>query len=45
VLRPVDHAIAPGVYPDMREPGWEYDDWPPIRDKVTVDIPVGATPI
>ena len=33
-LRPVDYAIAPGVYPDMREHGWERDDWPEILDKV-----------
>ena len=30
VLRPVDSRIASGVYPDMTEHGWEYDDWPTI---------------
>ena len=34
VLRPVDHRIAYGVYPDMREQGWEEDDWPDIYVKV-----------
>ena len=34
LLRPVDYTIAPGVYPDMREHGWECDDWPGILDKV-----------
>ena len=34
LLRPVDYTIAPGVYPDMREHGWERDDWPGILDKV-----------
>ena len=26
----IDHDIATGVYPDMREHGWEADDWPEI---------------
>jgi hypothetical protein len=30
VLRPVDHNIAYGVYPDMTEQGWEKDEWPDI---------------
>ena len=34
ILRPVDFTIASGVYPDMREHGWEQDDWPGILDKV-----------
>ncbi len=34
VLRPVDHEIAYGVWPDMKEHGWERDDWPEILDKV-----------
>jgi multimeric flavodoxin WrbA len=46
VLRPVDHDIAPGVYPDMREHGWERDDWPSIYEKVkAADILVVTTPI
>ncbi|MGN6162071.1 MAG: flavodoxin family protein [Marmoricola sp.] len=27
VLRAIDHPIATGVYPDMREHGWEQDAW------------------
>ncbi|NIV43157.1 MAG: flavodoxin family protein [Candidatus Dadabacteria bacterium] len=34
VLRPVDHNLAFGVYPDMTEKGWEVDDWPQIYEKV-----------
>ena len=34
VLRPVDFEIAYGVYPDMREQGWEKDDWPDVLSKV-----------
>ncbi len=34
VLRPVDHNIAFGVWPDMREHGWEQDAWPEILEKV-----------
>ena len=34
VLRPVDHDLAYGVWPDMREHGWETDEWPAIYEKV-----------
>jgi multimeric flavodoxin WrbA len=34
VLRPVDFDLAFGVWPDMREHGWETDDWPTILEKV-----------
>jgi len=34
VLRPLDFDIAPGVYPDMTEHGWERDDWPQLYRKV-----------
>ncbi|MDP9378355.1 MAG: NAD(P)H-dependent oxidoreductase [Actinomycetota bacterium] len=45
-IRAVDHEIAPGVYPDMTEYGWERDDWPAIYDKVmAADILVLMTPI
>ena len=27
-IRFIDHAVATGVYPDMREHGWERDAWP-----------------
>jgi multimeric flavodoxin WrbA len=46
VLRPVDWRIATGMYPDMREHGWENDDWPELYAKVMgVDILVLTTPI
>jgi multimeric flavodoxin WrbA len=45
-LRPVDHVIAPGVYPDMTERGWPRDDWPAIYEKVkAADILVVGSPI
>lgn len=34
VIRPIDHDIATGVYPDMREQGWETDAWPELYKKV-----------
>jgi len=46
VVRAVDHDIATGVWPDMREHGWETDDWPGIFEKVlAADILVLAGPI
>ena len=36
VLRAVDYDIAYGVWPDMREHGWETDQWPQIYEKVKV---------
>ncbi|MFH5833286.1 flavodoxin family protein [Halalkalibaculum sp. DA3122] len=46
VLRPVDYDIAPGVYPDMREHGFETDDWPAIQQKVMdANILVIGSPI
>lgn len=46
VLRPVDHKLAYGVYPDMTEHGWEEDDWPDIYGKVqAADILVLGSPI
>ncbi|MCO1336812.1 NAD(P)H-dependent oxidoreductase [Microbulbifer sp. OS29] len=46
VLRPVDHNIAFGVYPDMTEHGWESDEWPLIYKQVEeADILVITTPI
>ena len=45
-IRAVDHKIAPGVYPDMTEHGWDTDDWPAIGKKVmAADILVIGTPI
>ena len=34
VIRTVDHDIASGVYPDMREHGWETDEWPELYPAV-----------
>lgn len=34
VLRPVDRRLAFGVWPDMKEHGWEVDEWPEILEKV-----------
>ena len=46
VLRPVDSALAVGVYPDMSEHGWERDDWPQIYEKVkSANILVITSPI
>ncbi len=46
LLRPVDFAIANGVYPDMTEHGWPEDEWPRLFGKVeAADILVVTTPI
>ncbi|MFA0813654.1 flavodoxin family protein [Microbulbifer epialgicus] len=46
VLRPVDHDIAFGVYPDMTKHGWENDDWPQIfKQVIEANILVLTTPI
>lgn len=46
VIRTVDHDIATGVYPDMREHGWQTDEWPELYQKVqAADIIVLAGPI
>jgi multimeric flavodoxin WrbA len=46
IIRPIDHDIATGVYPDMREHGWKTDEWPEIYKKVAAaDILVIAGPI
>jgi multimeric flavodoxin WrbA len=46
VIRTIDRDIATGVYPDMREKGWETDDWPELYKKVQeADILVLAGPI
>jgi len=45
-FRAVDHAIATGVYPDMREHGWDTDAWPELFGRVlAADILVIAGPI
>lgn len=46
IIRPIDHDIATGVYPDMREHGWKTDEWPELYKKVmAADILVLAGPI
>ncbi len=46
-IRTVDHVIPPGVQPDMREHGWERDDFPDLYHRLVepADIVVVATPI
>jgi len=45
-LRAVDHEIAPGVWPDMTEHGWDADEWPALQERVVeAHILVLATPI
>ncbi len=46
VLRAVDHDIATGVQPDMREQGWPGDAWPDLYPGILAsDILVIAGPI
>lgn len=46
VIRAVDHNIAPGIYEDMTEHGWDKDEWPEIYKKVVeADILILAGPI
>lgn len=46
VIRSVDHDIATGVWPDMREHGWKTDEWPEIYKRVeAADILILAGPI
>jgi multimeric flavodoxin WrbA len=46
VVRAIDHDIATGVYPDMREHGWETDEWPELYKKVqAANILIIAGPI
>jgi multimeric flavodoxin WrbA len=46
VIRTIDHDIATGVYPDMREHGYKTDTWPEIYKRVEkANILVLAGPI
>lgn len=46
VIRPVDHEIATGVYPDMTEVDHDSDEWPELMDRVLdSEILVICTPI
>jgi multimeric flavodoxin WrbA len=45
-FRGVDHDLAPGVYPDMREHGAASDEWPALYERVQdADILVLGSPI
>ena len=45
-IRFIDHDIASGIYPDMREYGWEKDEWPQLFKKIiAADILIIGTPI
>lgn len=45
-LRLSQYRLAPGVYPDMTEHGWDHDDWPTISERVLdADICILGTPI
>jgi multimeric flavodoxin WrbA len=44
--RAVDIDLPPGVWPDMREHGWDSDDWPRLFERVMAsDILVVGSPI
>lgn len=46
LIRLVDHPVARGVQPDMREHGWEEDAWPDLAEQIlNADILVVGTPI
>lgn len=46
LIRTIDHDIATGVYPDMRQQGWKSDEWPELYKKVqAADILVVCGPI
>lgn len=46
VIRTIDHDIATGIYPDMREHGATTDEWPELYKRVEkADILVLAGPI
>ena len=41
-----EYTLAPGVYPDMTEHGWDKDDWPKLSpDVFEADIVILGTPI
>lgn len=45
-IRFVDHEVATGVQPDMKEHGWEKDEWPELFKKIfSADILIVGTPI
>lgn len=45
-IRFVDHEIASGVQPDMKDYGWKKDEWPKLFKKIfAADILIIGTPI
>ena len=45
-IRFVDHDVASGVQPDMKEHGWEKDEWPELFKKIfSADILIVGSPI
>ena len=46
LIRLVDHPVALGVYPDMREQGWAEDAWPELWPRIEqADIVVVGSPL
>jgi len=46
MVRAADLTIPPGVYPDMREHGFEHDDWPELCKQIMgANILIIGTPI
>ena len=46
IIRFIDHDIATGVMPDMREYGWKTDEWPALFEKVKkADVVIVCGPI
>jgi hypothetical protein len=43
MIRALDHDIATGVWPDMREHGWASEGWPAIFEKVLLADILGLT--
>jgi len=45
-IRLVDHPVASGVFPDMKEYGWDEDAWPSLFERIiNADILIVGTPI
>ena len=45
-IRLIDYDVATGVYPDMKEHGWEVDEWPALFESIfAADILIIGTPI
>lgn len=45
-IRLVDHDVAIGIYPDMKEHGWEKDEWPELFKRIfAADILIIGSPI